>query len=147
MKTLLKPGCALALALFATPAAAQVDRAADNVFASASFTASTVPTGPLLAGASRAQMRIGLTLVAAQAGASERLPTPAELEFPASPNAVMCRSDDHGYRECRTPFHGPAALSREVATTRCVEDVNWGWRNGAVWVDRGCSAVFVRTGS
>lgn len=146
MKTLLKPGCALALALLAAPAAAHVGRVAGDVFAPVPHFISSVPTGPLFAGASRAQMRIGLTVVAAQPGVAERLPAPAELEFPASPNAVMCRSDDHGYRECRTPFRGPVALSREVAATRCVEDVNWGWRNGAVWVDRGCSAVFVRIG-
>jgi hypothetical protein len=147
MRVRFTPGCVLFLALLAAPAAARVDRPADDLFASARLTASAVPSGPLLAGASRSQMRVGLTIVAAQPSAAEPLPTPAELDFPASPNAVMCRSDDHGYRECRTPFPGPVVLSREVATTRCVEDINWGWRNGAVWVDRGCSAVFVRTGS
>lgn len=146
MKTLFKSGGVLGLALFAAPAVAHPGRAADNGFVSARSAASVVSTGPLLADASNTRMRIGLTLLAPRPGAAERLPAPGELEFPASPSAVMCRSDDHGYRECRTPFHGPVALSREVATTRCVEDVNWGWRNGAVWVDRGCSAVFVRTG-
>jgi hypothetical protein len=48
---------------------------------------------------------------------------------------------------CRTPFHGPVTLSREVSATRCIEHRNWGWRDGAVWVDQGCGAVFVRVGA
>ncbi|RPE79487.1 DUF3011 domain-containing protein [Vulcaniibacterium tengchongense] len=97
----------------------------------------------LLADASRAGMRIGLRLVAAEP-APQALPRPAELDFPASPNAVLCDGTG-GYRECRTPFPGPVRLSREVGSARCVEDATWGWREGAVWVDRGCGAVFQRS--
>jgi hypothetical protein len=147
MTSRFKAGCALVLALLAAPVAARTGPSTDEVSAPARFVAVPASTGVLLAGASRTRMRVGLTIVDAQPAAAGHLPAPAELEFPASPNAVMCRSDDHGYRECRTPFHGPVVLSREVAATRCIEDVNWGWRNGAVWVDRGCSAVFVRTGA
>ena len=91
-------------------------------------------------------MRVGLTVVAAES-MTVALPEPSSLGYPASPVAVMCQSDDHGYRECRTPFHGPVTLSREVASTRCVEGRNWGWQEGTVWVDQGCAAVFVRVGS
>ena len=111
------------------------------------------PTSPmvpscvaLLADASSSRMRIGLTLVAS-APADAAVPEPASLGHPASPNAVLCRSDAHdsrGYRECRTPFHGRVVLSREVGATRCIEHRNWGWHDGAVWVDQGCGAVFVR---
>jgi len=106
----------------------------------------------LLADASSSRMRIGLTLVPS-VPAEAAVPGPASLGYPASPNAVLCRSDDQGrsddqanrgYRECRTPFKGPVTLSREVGASRCIEDHNWGWREGAVWVDRGCGAVFVR---
>ena len=106
----------------------------------------------LLADASSSRMRIGLTLIPS-GPAEASVPEPASLGYPASPNAVLCRSDDQGnrgdradrgYRECRTPFKGPVTLSREVGATHCIEDHNWGWREGAVWVDRGCGAVFVR---
>ena len=105
----------------------------------------------LLADTSSSRMRIGLTLVPA-GPADTPVPEPASLGYPASPNAVLCRSDDQGrgdkvgrgYRECRTPFKGPVTLSREVGATRCIEDHNWGWRDGAVWVNQGCGAVFVR---
>lgn len=93
-------------------------------------------------GHSSGVMRVGLTLVAAQEAAAP-LPLPAQLGHPASPSAVLCRSDAAGYRECLTPFRGPVLLSRELADARCIEGKNWGWREGAVWVDGGCSAVFL----
>lgn len=98
------------------------------------------------AGTSSGQMRVGLTIVDPQQ-AAEPLPVPAELDFPASPHAVLCDAKGQGYRECRTPFRGPVQLSRETAGTRCVENRTWGWREGAVWVDGGCAAVFMRTGT
>ncbi|MDI9238862.1 DUF3011 domain-containing protein [Lysobacter sp. LF1] len=95
---------------------------------------------------SSAQMRVGLTLVAPEE-AQRPLPAPGELDFPASPHAVLCDSQNRGYRECRTPFRGPVKLARETAATRCVENRNWGWHEGAVWVDDGCGAVFMREDS
>jgi len=107
--------------------------------------AGTQTVGPqVLTRRSSGQMRVGLTLVAVDTPASAPLPDPAGLGYPASPSAVLCRSEGDGYRECRTPFRGRVLLSREVADTRCVENGNWGWRDGAVWVDRGCAAVFVQ---
>lgn len=94
-------------------------------------------------GRTSAQLRIGLVLVAANELQTVP-PAPSQLDFPASPSAVLCRSDAAGYRECATPFRGRVLLSREVDNTRCVEGRNWGWREGAVWVDRGCAAVFLR---
>lgn len=94
------------------------------------------------AGASSARMQVGLTLVSP--GEETALPDPSSLDFPASANAIRCESESRGYRECRTPFHGPVTLAREVSATRCVEDENWGWHQGRVWVDRGCAAVFMR---
>lgn len=94
-------------------------------------------------GHSRGQMSVGLTLVAGDVPELP-LPTPVELDHPASPNAVLCRSGTLGYRECRTPFHERALLSRELTDTRCIEGRNWGWRPGAVWVDGGCAAVFMK---
>lgn len=98
----------------------------------------TTPT----AGRASSQMRVGLVLVAANESQAA-LPAPSQLDFPASPSAVLCSSDVAGYRECETPFRGSVVLSRELDDTRCVEGRNWGWREGAVWVDRGCTAVFL----
>ena len=135
-------GWALCLAALAIPAAASGERARVIVTGDASPRVAV----PQPAYASSGRMRIGLTLVAAER-ADAPLPEPASLGHPASPNAVLCRSDAQGsggYRECRTPFHGRVVLSREVGATRCIEHRNWGWHDGAVWVDQGCGAVFVR---
>ncbi|MFC3813590.1 DUF3011 domain-containing protein [Lysobacter sp. GCM10012299] len=104
-----------------------------------------LPSGATLSASASAEMRVGLTLVDANPAQSVSLPDPATLPYPASKHAVMCRSDGRSYRECRTPFHGPVELSREINGTRCVEHRNWGWREGAVWVGSGCDAVFVRS--
>lgn len=100
---------------------------------------------PVWAGSSQSVMRVGLTLTG-PAQAEAPLPDPAELDYPASRSAVLCDGTGSGYRECRTPFRGPVTLSREVAATRCEQGRNWGWREGTVWVDGGCAAVFMRVG-
>ena len=107
--------------------------------AGASVAASTVP----IAGRSSSQIRVGLVLVAPDE-LQAPLPAPAQLDFPASPSAVMCRSQTSAYRECATPFRGNVVLSREFGGTGCVEGGNWGWREGVVWVDHGCAAVFLK---
>ncbi len=104
-----------------------------------SATAGVAPSGVR----SSAQLRVGLTLVSADESQVEP-PSPVELDYPASPSALMCRSEAGAYRECRTPFRGKVVLSRELDGTRCIEGSNWGWREGAVWVDRSCAAVFLR---
>jgi hypothetical protein len=101
---------------------------------------------PAWAGAGQAQLHIGLTIVDPNE-VQAPLPAPDELDFPASRNAVLCGGQGAGYRECRTPFRGPVTLSREIAPTRCVQGRNWGWREGLVWVDDGCAAVFMRAGA
>ncbi len=96
--------------------------------------------GPMLAGTSRASMQVGLTIVAPPQ-ATDDAATPLD---PATASAhVRCDSPGLGYRECALPFRGPARLSHEVSEVMCVEGGNWGHRDGVVWVDRGCSGVFV----
>lgn len=139
-------GWALCLAMLAIPAAAH-NGPPNRVIVTGH--ASSGIAVPLLADASSGRMRIGLTLLAPDSAepADAPLPEPASLGYPASSNAVLCHSDDQGYRECRTPFQGRVSLSREVGATRCIEHRNWGWHDGAVWVDQGCGAVFVRVSS
>ena len=133
----------LTLALCAVPllAGARVDapRAVGSDLPVASAPGLLRHAGPMLAGASRGTMRVGLTIVAApEADASD-----AALDPAAESAQVRCDSPGLGYRECTLPFRGAARLSHEVSEVMCVEGGNWGHRNGVVWVDRGCSAVFV----
>ncbi|MBF6025685.1 DUF3011 domain-containing protein [Lysobacter niastensis] len=138
-------GWAFGLTLLTIPAAAHIGRD-ERAFAERRPMQAAAPL--MLADATSGRMLIGLTIVSPQEQASDApLPEPASLGYPASRNAVLCHSDDHGYRECMTPFHGRVSVSREVSSTRCIENRNWGWREGAVWVDQGCGAVFVRVGA
>lgn len=55
---------------------------------------------------------------------------------------VVCESKNNGYRECYTGFRGPPVLVRQLSDSGCREGRSWGHRPGAVWVSRGCRAVF-----
>jgi hypothetical protein len=55
---------------------------------------------------------------------------------------VICTSINNRYRECRTPYNGPARITQQMSSTRCVEGRNWGSRPGLIWVDQGCRARF-----
>lgn len=57
---------------------------------------------------------------------------------------VDCRSEDGRYRECQLGPGYFGRLVREYSRNRCREDVNWGTRNGVVWVTDGCKAQFER---
>lgn len=58
---------------------------------------------------------------------------------------VTCSSIDNKYRECRTPYNGPARITHQISSTRCVEGRNWGSRPGLIWVDQGCRARFAES--
>lgn len=58
---------------------------------------------------------------------------------------IICTSVNRQYRECRSPFRGPARLSQQISDTRCMEGRNWGSRPGLIWVDGGCRARFVES--
>lgn len=143
--SMLRPLATMVLGLSAClswPAAAHYGRSASAPALPAATASSTgLAHWQWYAGASSGVMRVGLILVDEQPAAA--LPDPASLDFPATSRALRCESDGQRYRECPTPFHGPVTLSREVSGTRCVQDQNWGWREGRVWVDGGCAAVFV----
>ncbi|MFP7724137.1 DUF3011 domain-containing protein [Lysobacter sp. D1-1-M9] len=137
----------LSLSLFSSTAGARIEHAAAPLLSATLLSAPPATAasgllrqaGPMLAGTSRGQMRVGLTIVAP---ADE--PAADEEGFAGLDAEVRCESSDLGYRECRTPFRGAVKLSHELSEVICVEGGNWGWRAGAVWVDRGCSAVFVK---
>ena len=54
---------------------------------------------------------------------------------------TRCESDGR-YRECQVEGRGRVTLERQLSKVACIEGDTWGFRNGRVWVDRGCRADF-----
>ena len=56
-----------------------------------------------------------------------------------------CESKDNRHNECRYSSSGMVTVhvNRQLSSTRCVFDENWGTFDGGVWVDYGCRAEFV----
>lgn len=73
----------------------------------------------------------------------------AVLAFTALPavaqSTVLCESVDGKYRECTLDGVGMATLTRQISDNTCVEGQTWGYRNGRIWVDRGCRGQFSLT--
>lgn len=60
---------------------------------------------------------------------------------------VRCESTGNAYRECRADFRGRAVVQRQLSSTRCNENQNWGQRPGTIWVRNGCRAEFRDSGN
>jgi hypothetical protein len=58
---------------------------------------------------------------------------------------VRCESNDGRYNHCSANTRGGVQLSRQLSNTQCVQNRNWGYDNGGIWVSNGCRAEF-RTG-
>lgn len=56
-------------------------------------------------------------------------------------SSVVCESDG-SYRECRLEGPGVGTLVRQMSDAACIEGKTWGYRDGRIWVDRGCRAEF-----
>lgn len=63
-----------------------------------------------------------------------------------SNRSVRCESADGRTVTCNTGFRGRAVLTRQLSSTRCIENQNWGQRNGSIWVSSGCRAEFSKGG-
>ena len=63
------------------------------------------------------------------------VPATAETTF-------RCESMDGKYRECRAAGEGSVYIAKQLSDTRCIQGETWGWRDGVLWVDRGCRADF-----
>lgn len=60
-----------------------------------------------------------------------------------SARLLRCESRDGRYNFCRTNGNvGRAQLRRQLSDSSCQLNVSWGFRNGGIWVDRGCRAEF-----
>ncbi|MBC7656059.1 MAG: DUF3011 domain-containing protein [Frankiaceae bacterium] len=57
---------------------------------------------------------------------------------------LRCESHDGRYNVCNTFGNvGRAQLRRQLSDASCRLNVTWGYRNGGIWVDRGCRAEFI----
>jgi hypothetical protein len=56
---------------------------------------------------------------------------------------VQCESHDGRLRTCGSNLVRRAQLQRQLSNQRCIENRNFGLRNGSVWVDDGCRGVFL----
>ena len=57
--------------------------------------------------------------------------------------SVQCESTDGRLRTCGSNLVGRATLQRQLSNQRCIENSNFGLRNGSVWVNNGCRGVFL----
>jgi hypothetical protein len=55
---------------------------------------------------------------------------------------IRCESSDGRYKQCGTNLYGNPQLIRQLSGTRCLQGGNWGMRDGSLWVNGGCRAVF-----
>jgi len=55
---------------------------------------------------------------------------------------ATCESKDGRYRECSVSFTGRAQISRQLSSSACVYNRDWGQRLGMIWVSNGCRAEF-----
>ena len=60
--------------------------------------------------------------------------------------SVICSSVRNRPAQCQTPFRGRARLVENISNTRCIENQNWGSRQGSVWVNGGCRGRFAEGG-
>ena len=60
-------------------------------------------------------------------------------------DTVTCESIDNRRQECRIDTSGGVTQTRQLSSTQCVRDRNWGVGRGVVWVSGGCRAEFRST--
>lgn len=58
---------------------------------------------------------------------------------------IECTSNNYRFTRCGADWRS-ANLVRQLSQTRCVEGQTWGVDRRGLWVDRGCSGVFVERG-
>ncbi|CAN7251166.1 DUF3011 domain-containing protein [Phyllobacterium sp. LjRoot231] len=56
-------------------------------------------------------------------------------------DSVRCESRKFRYRECDADMRRPR-IARQLSKTPCIAGDSWGYNRGAIWVDKGCAAVF-----
>jgi hypothetical protein len=80
--------------------------------------------------------------IAALAAVVIMLPTPAHARY-----TISCSSSNYRYQYCGANTDGYARLLSQQSRAACVRGRTWGYDNGGVWVNNGCSAQFEVGGS
>lgn len=57
---------------------------------------------------------------------------------------ITCSSDG-GYNRCNVDTGNGVLLHRQLSEAGCWKDRTWGYDDSAIWVDKGCRAVFIVT--
>lgn len=58
------------------------------------------------------------------------------------PYTLSCESLNNRRSECKLKGPADVSISRQLSSTYCRLDTNWGVQNDKLWVDKGCRAVF-----
>lgn len=65
------------------------------------------------------------------------------VAVPATADTTFrCESMDGKYRECRAVGDGNLYIAKQMSDAKCIQGETWGYRDGMIWVDRGCRADF-----
>ena len=56
---------------------------------------------------------------------------------------IVCESKDYRYEYCRIPTQGLVRLRKKTSHAPCIEGQTWGYDRRGIWVDDGCSGIFV----
>lgn len=89
-------------------------------------------------------MRKSILGLAVLAGGLILYPTDAVAQQGTEIERFVCESEDNRHNECRYRSSGDVTVHvvRQISSTRCTFDENWGTFDGGVWVDYGCRAEF-----
>lgn len=83
---------------------------------------------------------LGLTLAAGLFST-----TVVQAQYGGGGESIDCSSSNYRYTRCDVPWRD-ARLVRQLSDSSCQRGRTWGVDNRGLWVDRGCSARFVRAG-
>lgn len=66
----------------------------------------------------------------------------ASVDGEVAGSQIRCESLDGKYHECGSQLYGTPEVVRQLSDTHCTLDRNFGLRNGKLWVNLGCRAMF-----
>lgn len=72
-------------------------------------------------------------------------PAHAQQYAPPGSAQVRCESRNYRYQRCNANWRD-ARILRQISSTQCRRDDTWGIDRRGLWVDRGCTAIFVEAG-
>ena len=67
---------------------------------------------------------------------------PASTASAQAGPTILCESHEYRYARCETPGGGDARLVSQQSQAPCIRGETWGYKDQAIWVDRGCAGEF-----